>query len=331
MQFHIVYMPGTVRYLTPLVRSLLEWSDCTFRLVANGCAPGEQHELERFCEKDARLVFISLPFSAPVAHGEALTYLQAENRADFFCFMDSDVFASGPFLPPFAKGSGRYSGQFSCAPLWCSPQETILPADYPRMYGRFHQTSDGLCLGSTYFAIYDNHALSEVIAGDKIEFSSYLWSGIPGLHQSWLQRQGLVKAYYDTGKLINLRLLARGYELRFREVPALHHLGGFSRFAVESSTLWSQRSGAAWRMLLKGNWRRLILAIPYWMRVEKYLPGRLLADSILIRQVSAERYFSELIMSAVDGTPPPVARPVGDKQMSKIFERAANSLMAIYG
>lgn len=331
MHFHIVYMPGSVRYLTPLVTSLLHWSNCSFRLVANGCDTFEQTMLDRFCQTNTRLEYMALPYPTPISHGQALTYLQALNQEPTFCFMDSDIFATGPFMPVMSEALNQFTGLFSCTPLWCTKQETIMQNDYARIFGRHNQTEGGLCLGSTYFAIYSNQSLSDVIAKDEIDFRAVPWSHVPDRHLSWLKQCGLGKEYYDTGKLLNLCLNERGYKLQFREVPTLHHIGGFSRFSINSASSWPQRLTTSIGLLLRRDWQRLLVKLPYWIRFEHRFPRKKLVASKLARQVSVERYFSELIISAVENSPPPAWKPIGSRQMIARYDRAATSLMALYG
>jgi hypothetical protein len=73
--FHIIYVPGTVGYLLPLVPSLLRWSDCAFRLVANGCTEGEVAQLRAFTAGEPRAELLVIPTNRPLAHHDALNYL----------------------------------------------------------------------------------------------------------------------------------------------------------------------------------------------------------------------------------------------------------------
>ena len=58
LQFNIIYTPYTARYLSMFVPSLLEWMDCRFRIVANGCLPDEVEALRALCETSERLEFL---------------------------------------------------------------------------------------------------------------------------------------------------------------------------------------------------------------------------------------------------------------------------------
>ena len=61
LQFNVIYTPGTVRYLTPFIASLLRWSDCRYRLVANGCSDDEVKLLSAVADLDDRLELLVMP------------------------------------------------------------------------------------------------------------------------------------------------------------------------------------------------------------------------------------------------------------------------------
>lgn len=331
MQFHIIYMPNTVRYLTPFVSSLLRWSDCTFKLVANGCDAAEEATLQQFCKNNSRLKFATLSVHEPVNHGMALNHLQSINRESTFCFMDSDIFATGPFMPEFTDRIDQYSGLFSGTPLWCIAGEGILSKEYPRMYGRYHHTESGICLGSSYFAIYDNQLLREVIRSTQIDFQSRFWPQIPKKHQQMLTRMGLARKAYDTGKLINLLMHHQGHKLWFCNVSTLPHLGGLSRFSADNATPILQRFTTAIRFLGKGEFRNLLLKLPYWIDFERlHLPRGKLAQRPLLRQASVQRYFTELIIAAVEKSTPPTWQPLVDDQKLERIRRVAAELQTLY-
>jgi len=116
--FHIIYLPGTVQQLRFLVQSLLKWSaQCVFRLVTNGCSATEVRSLQALCTRDSRLTTAVLPTTKPMLHGEALNYLQAQTQDDYFCFMDSDIYAVDSFMPAFRPRLAQYSGIFSGIPI----------------------------------------------------------------------------------------------------------------------------------------------------------------------------------------------------------------------
>ena len=230
LRFNIIYTPGTVRYLRLFALSLLKWSDCSFRLVANGCSTEETQLLYKLCQSSPRLEFLALPFATTVQHHQALNYLQSIESLDTFCFMDSDILATGDFLGELRPYLDPYSGIFSGAPMTYRPKELILPRGLPSMVGRFTTTDTGLCLGCTYLAMYDNRILTELIQSTGINFDLYHWQDISIQCQNRLVEMGLRKKTYDTGKVLNLLLYMQGERLVFVESTFLKHLCGISTY-----------------------------------------------------------------------------------------------------
>ena len=257
LRFNIVYVPGSVRYLRLFALSLLDCADCSFRLVSNGCGPEEMRLLREFCGRNPRLEFLALPYARTVSHYRVLSYLQSQERSAYFCFMDSDVFATGEFLSELVDYLEQHVGVFSCAPAWCTAQDQILPARFQAMLGSHNRTDSGVCLGSSYFAIYDNRVLSRVIRSTGTGFGRYLWGDIPPAIRSELTEMGLQKLLYDTGKVLNLLLLNRGHQLCFKEGTGLKHLGGIS-FGIVSGDTARERL----RLRLRSYEERLIGCLP---------------------------------------------------------------------
>jgi len=225
---NIIYTPGTVKYLSFFIWSLLKWSDCSFHLVSNGCHPAEQRYLQNLCAQDKRLEYRAMPTKTSLPHGQVLNYLQAINQLDYFCFIDSDIFATGDFLTEIMLQLKNYAGTFSGMPIWVKQEEETLPHDFRHMVGTFNRTDKGDCIGSTYVALYDNRALTEIMQSTGISFEEYHWHEIPREIQEKLSNLGLQKDSYDTAKVINLLLLAQGSKLRNLELPNLCHIGGTS-------------------------------------------------------------------------------------------------------
>ena len=114
-EFNIIFTPGTVKYLSLFLWSLLKWSDCSFRLVSNGCLPPERRYLKKLSRQNPRLEFWAIPTQNSKPHGLALNYLHAMTHSKHFCFMDSDIFATGDFIGPLARHQDQYAGIFSGA------------------------------------------------------------------------------------------------------------------------------------------------------------------------------------------------------------------------
>lgn len=268
--FHIVYTPGSVRPLLFLVHSLLQWSDCTFRLVANGCTRQEAQLLVDFCQHNPRLHFLRLPSARMMGHGPALNYLQAHNDGDYFCFMDSDIYAAGNFMPEFEPylQDGSPVALFSGAPLEQPAEGWVMPDGYPLLDGRFNRTKSGLCLGSTYFAIYNNQRVSALRRAIGIGFEGYHWEKIPVALQKQLTENGLVYPRYDTARVFNLFLHLQGATFLYQPSATLRHLGGVSRLTNVQTLSWVRQLKIYAKQWLKGE--RLRLSDQQFTPIELY-------------------------------------------------------------
>jgi len=227
LTFNVIYLPETVRYLSLFVFSLLEWSGCRFRLVANGCSDEERELLRRLCEQDDRLEFLALPMTEVVPHYRALEFLRDRERSDHFCFMDADIMAVGEFEHEILSRLERCAGVFSGLPIWCTEAETLLPPRARRVVGRYHRTDQGLCLGTTYVAAYDNRKLGDLMSASGIGLRDYPWETIPEEHRRRLVEMGMRRDKFDTAKVANLLLQARGERLEFVDCDGLLHIGGY--------------------------------------------------------------------------------------------------------
>ena len=147
--------------------------------------------------------------------------------------MDSDIFATGSFIDEFIPYIDQYCGVFSGTAMWLSKQEQIMSESYSKVGGRFNWTSDGLCLGSSLFAIYNNHVLTQLLNETALTFDKYHgWVTVPADICDDIARLGMRKKRYDTAKLVNILLISRGNRLFFRDSEKLCHLGGLSSLQV---------------------------------------------------------------------------------------------------
>ena len=313
-QFNIVYVPGTVRLLVPFVFGLLEWSGCSFRLVANGCSPEEVGLLQRLCSRNLRLDFLALPFEKTVEHGQALSHLQSLEQSDHFCFMDSDILATGDFMNQFIPHLDRHTGVFSCSSICYRDAEKVLLASSRRVFGRYHTTEQGVCLGSTYFAIYDNLTLTRVIKSEGIDFNRYRWVDIRPCHQASLAKIGLDRQWYDTGKLLNLLLLIQGKSLVFVETPALLHIGGMS---VPNMPRRRPHRRSITKRLMRSV-QRLSRKLNPGLKTKASLQAEHSVEQRRRRRRTAiSRYFGHLLQSLSEERPTPVRPTLGDAEIEE--------------
>jgi len=250
--FSIVYVPGTVHTLFDFARSLAEHAPYRFRLVSNACSPAEEALLAARCATQPRLEFASLETTSVLLHGEALQRLFARESADYFAFIDSDVFSRGPFLAEAQSLLERHAALFAGLPAWLAPDEHILPARFVSMGGRFSQTDDGRCLGVSYCALYQRAALETVMDRTGVTFHPRRWWDLSAEQRALLATMKLAKRRYDTLKLVNLMLGHAGFSLSMCSEPNLVHLGGLSNAAMRPSHL-AGRTIARLREIVEWN------------------------------------------------------------------------------
>jgi hypothetical protein len=258
LRFYIIYTRGTARALSFLLNSLLRWSDCGFCLVANGCDESEVAQLQQLCVGNRRLSFIALPSAGILPHGAALNYLQQHCADKYFCFMDSDIYANAPFMDDFTPNLDTYAGIFSGAALDHPPAGLRLTPGQRDLAGCFSHTASGLCLGSTYFAIYDQARLKQTQNDTGFGWEKRRWHEIPETYQQKLDTEGLRFHSYEPGKLTNLWLQWSGARLLYQPCAALRHLGGVSRFLSVRSWSWGLRAKVRAKLFLQGEFASLM-------------------------------------------------------------------------
>ena len=336
LTFNIVYTPGTVRYLQLFVFSLLKWLDCSFRLVANGCPAEEARLLRELCRSISRLEFLALPVTKHISHGKALNYLQDLEHSDTFCFMDSDIMATGTFLSESVPLLDRCAGVFSGSPVFCRDDERVMTDGFPKVIGLFNRTEEGLCLGGTYLAMYDNKVLTRVRQSLSVGFERYDWADVPSQCQSWLAEAGFKKTWYDTGKLLNLMLHSQGERLEFIESPSLQHITGMSWFAlreIKERRKLSARRSVAWR--IRRGLRRLMVAMD--RKAPEVQNGVTVDAEVMMRESgrqakrhAASRYFSELLTYLSENRPLPAVPDLNDPEIEEKIELVAADIAALY-
>ncbi len=338
LKFNIIYTPGTVRYLSVFVSSLLKWSACSFRLVSNGCPHPERRYLQQLCADHQRLEYWTIPCNGTVDHGTALNYLQAMTTEDHFCFMDSDIFATGEFLADFQPHLERVAGVFAGAPIWLKAGDETLPASFRIMSGLHGRMEDGTCLGSSFFAIYDNHAITRFLQSTGVGFSAYKWSEIPVHLQQQLAARGWKKDSYDTAKVLNLLLQIQGHQLEFHENPAICHIGGVSFLPFHDAKpialkgrLISGLAGGRLKSLfapLVAKWRSRI--------AYKNIPGlseqerQTIVAQRMAQRDPARRYFFDLLSALVADGPLPEIPTIGVAEIDQRIKLATEQMQALF-
>lgn len=226
LTFNLIFTKGSPKYLWPFTLSILEHTTVNLRLVANGCTKRDIHFLQDKTETNPRLDLVIYPSKKVQWHDTILNYLLEIETSDYFCFMDTDILATGDFISPFIQKLSDHSAIFSCKPMWS--ENDILPPDFPRIVGKFIYTTDGFCLGSSYFAMYHKHTLINIIEKYGVNFNRVEWDGIPPNIQHILETQLLKKKRYDTGKILNILFQHDGHLINYFDSDNLYHIGGLS-------------------------------------------------------------------------------------------------------
>jgi len=219
--FYVIYTPGTVRLLTGLIFTLLKWSKAEFTLVSNACSLAEQKQLELLCDCHTRLHYKSLDSELVMPHGAVLNHLQSQNKYSDFGFIDSDIYAIAEFDQPFVD--------FENSNVAC--QFIAVPASF-RLSDEIKKLKNNR-LGCSYFMRYDNAKISQLRSEVGVHFDKYQWQSMPLHLRKLLDEAGLKQTKYDTARLLNAVLLARGEKLASLDDKPLRHLGGVSRISLQ--------------------------------------------------------------------------------------------------
>lgn len=238
LKFNIIYTPNSVDNLRFLLLSLLDWTDFDFRLISNGCKRDEARKLKDFCATSDRLEYyhyITMPTrqlrswkQAP--HGMVLNKLQKMEESDYFAFMDSDVFAVSELTTSkVLEDLEGMAGIFSGNPLWSTTSDQMVSSRTGRFNDPQNTTESGICIGTSYFAVYDNRVLNEVMRSSKAKFDVYRkQTSVQRRNHQKLEDIGVGADIYDTGKYLNIVLQANQHQLAMKDEYPVRHIGGMS-------------------------------------------------------------------------------------------------------
>jgi hypothetical protein len=327
--FHIIYTPGTVSTLLPFVATLLRWSDCAYCLVSNGCGDEETNLLRARCAGEPRLTWRSLPFGRKVEHGQALNLLFAANDRPHFCFMDSDILATGDFMAELRPAMSGAAGLFSAWPITIKATERILPDGCGFIGGRHSHTTAGRCLGGSYFAINERAALARALAQAPAGFNRGYWAQLPRATRQFLRGIGQERRFYDTGRVLNLYVQHQGGELRVQDTTALLHLGSYSIFAGGHA---AQRIPPPWLKLARsaGRWMRDRLnGQAYRAAVLRQVAQDPIQRVVDQRRARLAGYFARLAAALAAGAALPDPIEVQDAEQDDNLKRATAVLAMV--
>lgn len=235
LRFNVIFVPGTVKYLRLATESLLRYSPYRYRLVANGLKKAELNLLQSFSSHSERLSFLAYPTKQPLEHGMLLSLLAARHPGDYFCFLDSDVFATEPFSKELEELLETYDVVSSCShPLW----DPTTPSY--GFQGRSSHAPTGERLASSFFAVYRADLVKDIMLSSEVGFERYFSETyVPGRARKVARRFGWRGERCDTSKMLCLMALGRGARVTHLELPGLMHIGAigwwFSRGRHEAA------------------------------------------------------------------------------------------------
>lgn len=333
LTFHIAFVQGTVQHLLALTWSVIENSGCRFRLVSNGCDSRENQLLRQLANESPRVEFHNIPTHKPLRHGILLDQLLQLETSNYFAFMDSDIYATGPFLPSMLSAASNAKAIFSCMPIWCRGSMESVPQGFRLLKGFHNRLPNGFKIGSTYFAIYDKITLRNLIEETGISFEVSLWDDLPRRVQMKLKQSGHKFVRYDTGKLINILLNLRGHQLCQVSSDRLKHIGGISLDALKSKrgrlNILTNLSGRIFEKLLRWSqtnpplrvgWQRLVShrELSHYSRINR-------------RRLVVIRYLSSLMEALSKGYPIRGCFQHEDTELVGAINEMQQDVMSLFG
>jgi hypothetical protein len=227
--FNVVWTGSVFTYLRSFVASQMHYCGARYRFVANGC-PAEQIGLmEQFRAKHPdRVVEVLETSGTMVPHGFALdAVLEQRDDGPFFCMVDADILALGPFLSSFAQALEHAAAITSGRGIW--HDDDVIPPGHPGVAGEYFYSQDGFLFGSPHFAMYRREALDATMRRWGVSFAE-AGKGMSDEARARLAQAGHDYFIYDTGKLVNIFLQENGYSVAHEEHENLMHIGGLSHY-----------------------------------------------------------------------------------------------------
>src|SRR6185436_2298501 len=110
--------------------------------------------------------------SEMIPHGAALDLVRdLRDDGDFFCFIDPDIKARGPFVADFAERlDGPCAAVSSGRGIWSD--SAVVPPEHPGVAGEHFYSQSGYVFGSPHFAMYQRDVLDETTARWGIGFAT---------------------------------------------------------------------------------------------------------------------------------------------------------------
>ena len=335
--FNIIYTPGSVALLSPFIQSLLKWSDCRYQLIANGCDSNEQRLLRDLANSNSRLKYLCLSDTKMICHSDALDRLQLKCNDEWFCAMDSDIFANGPFLDAVAAAADDHDVITSCLPVWTTTNDSTLKPSYKRLQGLHIRLANGLTVGCTYFILYRNADVNRIRTQHGVGFERYYWDKIPERHQQTIRSLDAEKNDYDTAIVLNMLIIAGGGKVAYLPLDSLKHLGGLSSISETKNTQFCRGTIDAFSI----KWKNTSLTRPaMWLGdlhygrkniVEKLSPSEYINLAGRARRRAASAlYFSAVLNALINSGKPPAVPHLANAAVEKNLKETAAALHKHY-
>jgi hypothetical protein len=228
--FNIVWTGSVFTYLRFFVASQIAQSRARFRFLGNGCPPEQLRMMERFAARfPGRVVEVLETSAEMVNHGAALDTARTQrDDGDYFCFIDPDILARGPFLGRFAEAlAGGCAAVTSGRGVWIDDDR--VPPGHPGVSGEYFYAQDGFLFGSPHFAMYRRAPLEATIERWGVTFVS-AGNDLSDAAKEQLRVDGHDYFIFDTAKLVNIFLQVDGNRFCHFEHPQLMHIGGVSHY-----------------------------------------------------------------------------------------------------
>jgi hypothetical protein len=227
---NVIYVRGTVGQLLPFQRSLLDHTDCRYRLVANGCSDAERSALRALSEEYLdRVDVVTGSHDRVLRHGAMLERLLETEDGRYFVIADSDLLATGPASFDALLPSPSEGARCSALPVWHTSADTVAGERCRRLSGRYVRVGGSdVVVGCSYAAAYHVDRLRSIVDRWDVPLGRTFWDQLPARVQAALESTGLVFADYDTLKIVNILHHVEGWPVRIVDLPGIVHVGALS-------------------------------------------------------------------------------------------------------
>ena len=241
--FNVVVTGGLFGLMQSFVASLMHHSSARFRLVTNACTAASIEEMEQFArEHDDQIVeVLDVSPETMVGHGEALERVLARrDDGAWFCFVDADIKARGPWLEAFIELLDDVDVVSSGKEVWTDDNVVAEEHLGIGLGGRHFYHPNGFVYGCPHLGIYRRSSLDDTRERWGVGLG-HRGDDLGAEATRRLDEAGHLYRMYDTAKVVNILMQLDGYTLVHEENPQLVHIGGLSHYLAPSE--WDIRTG----------------------------------------------------------------------------------------